>query len=309
MSRQFTIPDSLVHTRSNMPDAVGTAWLHSLPFLLAECERRWSLTISSPFPHLSYNYAASAICADGTNVVVKVCSPDREFMTEIEALRVYAGEGTVQLRHADLDLGVLLLEHIRPGTLLLTIEDDIEAISIAASVMRQLRKPVPGDHSFPSVSDWAKGLTRLRRYFGDTTGPFPEKLVDEAEHLFADLLASMSEPVVLHGDLHHFNILAAERQPWLAIDPKGVVGEPEYETGALLRNPTPYILSDPQPGATFARRVRQLADELDFDPKRIRDWAVAQAVLSAWWSVEDHGYSRDVQTFLAFAEALAAAKV
>ena len=78
----------------------------------------------------------------------------------------------------------------------------------------------------------------------------------------------MAPPVVLHGDLHHFNILAAERQPWLAIDPKGVVGEPVYETGALLRNPWPDLLSLPDPGRILARRVDQLAEELGFDRAR-----------------------------------------
>ncbi len=99
----------------------------------------------------------------------------------------------------------------------------------------------------------------------------------------------MAEPVLLHGDLHHDNILAAEREPWLAIDPKGIVGEPAYEVGALLRNPLPGLLARPEPGRVLARRIEQLAAELGFDRARIRGWALAQAVLSAWWSYEDHG--------------------
>jgi streptomycin 6-kinase len=100
----------------------------------------------------------------------------------------------------------------------------------------------------------------------------------------------MAEPVLLHGDLHHFNILAAERQPWLALDPKGVVGEPAYEVGALLRNPYPEFLTWPNLDRVLARRVNQLAEELGFDRERLVGWGFAQAVLSGWWSYEDHGH-------------------
>ena len=146
----------------------------------------------------------------------------------------------------------------------------------------------------------------MRDRFGGTSGPLPEKLTGEAERLFAELLASQSEPVVLHGDLHHFNILAAERQPWLAIDPKGVVGEPEYEVGAFLRNPMPDLLSKPHPGSILARRLDQFSEELGFDRERLRSWGIAQAVLSAWWSIEDHGYGWEEA--IRFAELLAEAE-
>jgi streptomycin 6-kinase len=82
----------------------------------------------------------------------------------------------------------------------------------------------------------------------------------------------------------------AQRQPWLALDPKGVVGEAAYETGALLRNPAGRVLKSANPRGMMARRIDQLASELGFERERIRAWALAQAVLSAWWSIEDHGY-------------------
>jgi streptomycin 6-kinase len=100
----------------------------------------------------------------------------------------------------------------------------------------------------------------------------------------------MSEPVLLHGDLHHENILSAERQPWLAIDPQGVIGEPAYETGALLRNPMPDILNFPNLKSVLKKRVDQLVEELALDRSRILGWGIAQAVLSAWWDYEEHGH-------------------
>src|SRR5579859_7333229 len=100
----------------------------------------------------------------------------------------------------------------------------------------------------------------------------------------------MDEPMLLHGDLHHDNILMAGRQPWLAIDPKGLVGEPAYETGALLRNALARVFSASQPQRVLARRVDQLAAELGLDRVRICGWGLAQAVLSVWWGIEDSGY-------------------
>jgi streptomycin 6-kinase len=130
--------------------------------------------------------------------------------------------------------------------------------------------------------------------------------VERAEGLFAELLASQAPAVVLHGDLHHMNILAAGPGDWRAIDPKGVIGEPAYECGALLRNPIPQISSWPELARTLARRIAVLAETLRLDRRRIHGWALAQTVLSAWWSVEDdpEGYTID----LAVADALVQAE-
>ena len=300
----FVVPAELVRTATELRGNAGRAWLARLPAIVAQYARQWSLTVGPPFPRLSYNYAAPAIRADGTPAVLKVCYPDREFIAEAEALRLCDGQGMVRLLAADLEQGALLLERLEPGTPLTTLTDDELATSIAAQVMRQLWRPAPADHSFPSVADWAAGLRRLRARFDGGSGPFPAALVDEAERLFADLLGSMAAPVLLHGDLHHGNVLAAQRRPWLAIDPKGIVGEPAYETGAFLRNPMPQLLAAPHPGRLLARRIDQFAEELGFDRARLRDWGLAQAVLSAWWVVEDHGHGWEPA--IACAELLAA---
>ncbi|HLH71723.1 MAG TPA: aminoglycoside phosphotransferase family protein [Chloroflexota bacterium] len=106
---------------------------------------------------------------------------------------------------------------------------------------------------------------------------------------FSELSASSVESVLLHGDLHQGNILSAEREPWLAIDPKGVVGEPICETGPLLLNKLPPRLDSAQTRRLLARRVDQLAEELGVDRDRLRAWGVIRAVMSAFWSLEDHG--------------------
>lgn len=285
-----SVPAEFARTITELHEAVGVEWLNRLPSLISGCAQRWSLTVMPPFEPLSYNYVAPAIGADGTEVVLKVGVPNPELLIEIEALRLYDGRGIVRLLDADRDQGVLLLERLKPGTPLSSLTDDERATSIAAQVMRQLWKPVPSGPAFPTVAQWAAGLKRLRKHFDGGSGPFPPTLVAAAETLFVELIDSMAEPVLLHGDLHHQNILAAERQPWLALDPKGLVGEPAYEVGALLRNPMPQLLSKPQPRRVLARRVDQLAEELGFDRARLLGWGLAQAVLAGWWSFEDHGH-------------------
>ncbi|SRR5690606_1801270 len=276
----------------------GQAWLEALPSLLETCARRWSLSLFPPFD-LSYNYVAPARREDGSDVVLKIGVPNPELDSEIEALRIYDGRGVARLLDSDKELGALLLERLRPGAMLVTVKDDEAATEIAAGVMKQLWQPLPAEHNFPTVEKWARGMQRLRQEFNGGSGPFPEKIVATAEGLFAELLPSSAPPVLLHGDLHHYNILAAEREPWLALDPKGVAGEPAYEVGALLRNPTPQIAQEPELSRLLLRRIDQLAQILELDRRRLIGWAVAQAVLSAWWSYEESGSGWEVAMTIA----------
>ena len=285
----MSVPDEFARRIIGMRASSGAAWLDRLPALVAGAADRWSLTVGPPFADLSYNYAAPAERADGTRAVLKIGFPDQELLTEAEALRRYGGHGAVRLLEADLAQGVLLLERLEPGTPLLSVEDDENATAIAANVLRRLWRSVPADHPFPTVADWGAGFARMRDRFGGTTGPLPPALTDAAERQFAELLSSMAEPVLLHGDLHHANVLAAARDPWLAIDPKGIVGEPAYDTGAWLRNWLPDLLELPRPDRILARRIDQFTEALDLDRERVRAWGMAQAVLSAWWMIEDHG--------------------
>ena len=151
----------------------------------------WGIALQPPFP-LSYNYVAPATRSDGSEVVLKVGIPARhlafapethysnhELRTEIEALRLYDGRAAVRLLEADPGRG-LLLERVRPGTPLVELADDEQATAIAARLMRDLWRPVPPRHSFPSVADWALGLRRLRTRYDGGTGPLPSGLVEIA---------------------------------------------------------------------------------------------------------------------------------
>ncbi|HXJ43730.1 MAG TPA: aminoglycoside phosphotransferase family protein, partial [Bryobacteraceae bacterium] len=216
----------------------------------------------------------------------KVCAGGPEFASEIEALRVFAGGAAVRLLDYNVDFGAMLLERLSPGLTIAGLASDADATRIAALVMRELWRPLPPNSSFPTIAEWAGGLRRLRAGFDGGTGPFPRALVETAESLFRELLLGSEPPVLLHGDLHHFNILSADRRAWVAIDPKGLAGERAYEAGALLRNPDVRLSTDAQ---VQQRRLDVLHDELALDRDRMLGWGIAQAVLSAWWSYEDSG--------------------
>jgi streptomycin 6-kinase len=287
------IPERFVRVMIELHGAAGQVWLDELPTRIAGYERRWAIQVATPFANLSYNYVAPAVRSDGVQVILKLGMPHPELSSEIAALHLYDGNGSARLIEADTAGGALLIERLLPGNMLLDLTDDEEATRIAAQVMRALWRPAPSapeDAVFPTVARWASGLQRLRARFGGGTGPLPEDMVERAEALFAELLASSGSPMLLHGDLHHENILSAERAPWLAIDPKGLIGEAEYEVGALIRNPLPRLLALPDVTAALARRFDILAESLGFDRQRMIAWSYAQAILSAWWTIEDHGH-------------------
>ena len=213
----------------------GQTWLARLPQMLDELAVRWQVTLHPPF-NLSYNYVAPVTRADGTTAVLKVGYPNPELHTEMEALRLYNGRSACQLLDAAPAQYAMLLEHIYPGQPLWTLDDDKAETAVAAQVMQQLWQPVtPEDYPiFPTLERRTRALLRLSDYFDDGFGPFPRRLVETAVSLREELLADGVQPMLLHGDFHHENILTATRQPWLALDPKGVIGDPAYEIGAYL---------------------------------------------------------------------------
>jgi streptomycin 6-kinase len=300
------VPETLARTIREVHGPVGERWLAGFPRLLEGCRRAWGIALEDPFEALSYNYVARATGPGGEKWVLKAGVPSAELTTEIEALRAYGGHGAVRLIREDAEAGAILLERLEPGTPLkaLGLDADEEATTIAAGVMQRLWRPLPDGHPFPSVADWGEGFARLRHHFGGAAGPLPARVVERAEGLFRELLASAAEPVLLHGDLHHDNILRSGER-WLAIDPKGLAGEPAYEAGAFLRNPLDELLARSDAAEITARRIQQLAAQLELDAARIRGWAFAQAILSAWWMIEDHGGGWEPVT--AFADLLSAA--
>ena len=283
------IPEELARCRLEMHGDDGAAWLARLPGIVAGCSARWSLEVAEVLPHLSYNYVAPVARADGSAAVLKVCYLDHEFYTEAEALRLYDGRGCARLLAADLEQGALLLERVLPGTPLSAVSDEEEVAAIAAAVMRRLWRPAPVGHGFPTVDDWVMGMAQGAPALRATGRAFPWHMLDRAVDLYQELATSTGAAMLLHGDLHQGNILAAGREPWLAIDPKGIVGPSIWETGPLLLNAIADDTTTGDARRILSRMVARLAETLGFDRDALRAWGVVRAVLAAYWTVEDHG--------------------
>lgn len=263
--------------------------------VLASALRRWRLTLEAPARRTPAGWVAMVWRGPDRLVLKRPLVEDER--QAWRALAHYRGDGAVRLIDHAAD-GTMLLERADPGTPLTDAGDDDGAMAILCGVAARLHRRDPPAGFFPVVEDWGDGFARHR---SAGSGGIPAPLLDRAEALFAVLAASQGPRRLLHGDLHHDNVLFDEMRGWLAIDPKGVLGEPAYEPGAALRNPAEDFSRFADP-AIIARRIAVIERELGFDRQRVLDWAFAQAVLSAIWSLED---GLDPARGLATANALA----
>ena len=224
---------------------------------------------------------------DNKSVVLKVIKKPGDEWRSGEILKAFDGRGVARV--CEQAPGAVLLERLRPGNSLVELSlngRDEEATDIVADVIQQMsaRASSMSSLQFPNacatVQDWAKGF---ERYLATGDDQIPLELVETGQRVYLRLSATQRQPRLLHGDLQHYNVLFDSDRGWLAIDPKGVVGEVEYEIGAVLRNPSDRFLSR----STVERRLKQFTLRLNLDYERALAWALAQAVLSAIWLIED----------------------
>ncbi|MEV6301715.1 aminoglycoside phosphotransferase family protein [Actinoplanes sp. NPDC051861] len=285
----IALPATFTRTVEDCWGADGRRWLAALPRIAGQVLRKWDLTVEEPFP-LSMNWVTRVRRADGSTAVLKLGVPEAGHLAdEAVALEFFAGNGAVALLGRDDTLGALLEEEARPGVQVRSLvpERDEEATAALIDVMRRLHRPAPPGLPLPELSRRVASFDDHLRRFPDG-GPIPRHLVERARELFADLCATATGRVVLHGDLHHDNVLTADREPWLAIDPHGVIGDPGYEAGALLYNPDPLDPDDTVLDLARAR-IEQLADGLGIPVDRVTAWGFAQGVLSEVWMFEGDG--------------------
>jgi streptomycin 6-kinase len=230
-------------------------------------------------------------------VTLKVLKQHEDELLAGAVLRAFAGKGVVRI--LDQVEGVLLLERLLPGESLVTLSagghDEAATERLAAVIGRFSPQACPG---VPTVEQWGRSFEHYR---ARDDRSLPKRLVDEAHIVYMKLCASQRRRRLLHGDLHHGNVLRDSNRGWVAIDPKGVLGEPEYEIGAALRNPIehPEVFLERR---TIERRVGIFADRLQLDAERIAGWAFAQAVLATVWLREDGVIVKDEHPWLELAQ-------
>jgi streptomycin 6-kinase len=281
----MTLPEEFAQRAKHIWGAQGEQWVAHFPEILAHVEAAWGLKQISPFEDLSYNFVASAVTQTGEAVILKIGVPNPELLTEAAALRAYDGNGAVHLLAYDADRGALLIERLAPGQMLHHLGDNCQESQIAARLMAQLCVPPPRDHTFPSLTDWARVFERVRD-FPETFG-LPISMLETAQQLAGQLSETADGEWLLHGDLHHFNILYDQSRGWAVIDPKGVVGDRAFQAARFFCNPIPELLSNPDPLALTRQRADIICTELEIDRQRILGWAYVDCILGACWSIEE----------------------
>jgi streptomycin 6-kinase len=253
---------------------------------VAERIRDWNVAVQSTLE------TETSLVAFGTRgnqpVVLKVIRQPGDEWRCGEVLRAFDGRGMVRVY--EYTEGAVLLEMLNPGTSLAAVAlngRDEEATEIIADLIQRM-SPAKSSNGFATAEDWGMGF---QRYLASGDNQIPIGLVEEGQHRYTNLCLTQKDVRLLHGDLQHYNILFDIERSWTAIDPKGVVGEIEYEFGAGLRNPNevPDVFCSRE---AIQRRLRRYERQSKLDVNRVLEWAFAQAVLSAIWSVED-GFAVD----------------
>jgi streptomycin 6-kinase len=280
------LPERFRQNILDLHGAKGGEWLEDLPVLVAEIAVDWSLVVEEFFPNLSYHFVAPCLCADGTKAVLKVGfdEPDSIVFSEARVLELLQGNGAVKLLRFDKNRCALLLERLTPGEDLTALcrKNDEQATAIAIDVMKKISRISVKTNEFPELKQWTASFRNAENT------DFSQSHFQKAQRIF-DELTGASEARLLHGDLHHQNILSAEREPYLVIDPKGIIGDTGFEIAVFLNNPRSWILTNPKRREILDKRIRQFASDFEIEPLELRKWAYAEAVLSAWWTFEDNG--------------------
>ncbi|MBH0168078.1 aminoglycoside phosphotransferase family protein [Fictibacillus sp. 18YEL24] len=276
----YKLPDLFIEQIKGVHGDEASEWLNNFEGLIADCEEMYGLHIQQPF-NLSYNFVAPATTSDGSEVVLKVVVDQKEFEAELHALQLLSGESTVKVLAFEKERGIMVLERIRPGQTLAEIEEDDKATLIAANVMKKLMVPAPVDSNLPTVLDRENSLKRIYQHY-NSYHPVSKATIEEALFITEKLNISIDEPYLLHGDLHHYNILA-NGDFWTIIDPKGLIGDREYEVVQYLLNKLPEHGVE----EITEKRIDIFVDVLNLNKERVLLRAYSHAVLATCWTIED----------------------
>lgn len=263
----------------------GTAWLTRLPQILHRCQERWQLTHLRVLEDLSYNLVCFAESPTYGPVVLKVGMPHPELWTEKKALSLYAGRGICTCYETDAELGALLLERIVPGTDLTSVANHQERFRLAASLISFLPVVPKGEHGLPTYEDWlTRAFARVRAE--QSRNSALRSLVDKAEGLFEKLDTPRRPKLLLHGDLHHKNILK-DCQGWKAIDPKGVIGVHCLEAARFMQNEFG-MGDDADRLQRLDEMIATFAEHLGERKSVLAGCAFIDQVLATCWSAEEN---------------------
>jgi len=283
-SEAMDLPDGVLGMARRSPEWAD--WVDGLPGVVRELLEGWELTTDGWMMHGFVALVVPVRTGSGRSAVLKISFPDEQAEHEHLALQRWGGRGAVRLLRADPHRRAMLLERLHPERL--TEVEDVEACEVVAGLYSQLHVPaLPQLRTLSSyVEGWAAALAELPR-----DAPLPRRLVEQAISLARDFVADPgSVGTLIHGDLHYENVMAADREPWLAIDPKPVDGDPHYEPAPMLWNRFDELAASSSGQSVregVRRRFHTLVDAAGLDEHRARDWVVVRMLDNARERLQD----------------------
>ena len=286
MSLQLQLPQRFRDGIWRFFGDTGKRWLTDLPRLISTCTELWQLEAVNPVDDLSVNFVGFTHSRLYGPAVLKIGVPHPELYSEIQALELYNGRNICRRYAADLDAGAMLLERVIPGDDLTSIPERDTQIDIAAHFMSCLPVPIGGDYGFPTYEEWTtKAFARMRR-----EGKANNTLLAAAglaEEVLKKLERSDRPRMLLHGDLHHWNILKDGDSSWKVIDPKGVVDVPCLECGRFILN----HISETEPeerADCLENLANKISSAIGESPRTVIECALVDFSLSRSWTLEEY---------------------
>jgi streptomycin 6-kinase len=264
---------------------VGRRWVEAVPALAERLCHRWQIELTSDAALYGDNNLLLPARHAANACMLKLCEPGHDTVAEVTALLAWDGRGAVQLHEASPGKGALLLEQLDSGRPLSGL-GLFDAAEIAGDLIRQLTIPAP-----PGLCQLGDMATEIAETVGPRHNalgnPVPARWVGLAAGLAAELAADAGADLV-HADLHYGNVLAGTRQPWLAIDPKAIAGDPELSVPELMWT----RLDEADHADDIRALLAAITHAAALDPAKARAWTIVRAVDYWLWGL-DHGFTED----------------
>jgi len=279
------IPESfsaMVAGRAPEPQISGDEWLLQLPRLVEASLADWDLTLDGDPMHGVCALVLPVRLRDDSTGVLKVTWPHADAEHEHLALQHWGGRGAVRLLAANPGRSTMLLERLDGGRDLQEVPID-EACQVIGGLLRQL------DHrALPQLSRLSAESARLVERLDSAPPAIPRRFVEHARAVLSDLMTDDAiDSCMVHTDLHYWNVLAADRQPWLAIDPKPLAADPAFAVTPALWNRWDEAVHSGDLRRHLRRRLSIICDAAGLDEERARSWSIVREVQMALWAARD----------------------
>ena len=295
---QHKPPAELVKHVTGLCGRRGEEWLENLPFIIGELEIAWDVTVAEPFEKGEFNFVAPASSANGLDAVLKIAPPyePTEIFAEAGFLRSHAGDGCVNLLREDRSRFAILIERARPGASMDVHfdADPFACVEPAIEVLKSILSAPPANFAdVQHLDDWFYRFKRFRET------DFPKNYGEKALAIYEKLRKQHDRIYYLHGDFHPGNIVTSDRGPFLAIDPKGLIGHVSYDIAVFLNNLHWWQKGTPGVERELDAALIKISRAFDFPESTLREAAYANMVIGAWWNFEDMPEHYDNEVALA----------